>query len=234
MQEESNTKIKKIGSNTIVDKIVNEIIDLIISGEYKAGVKLPNEFELIAQMGVSRNSLREAMKILSAMGIVEIKRGDGTYVCSQINPTLFDKAIYSIIYDMSPSGDLFELRQILDEATLKLAVNKATSSEIDIMQDNINNMSKAIENQDINMMKKYDMEFHERLIESCKNVFFIRIMKGVYSILEKSIEANVSNEKVDSLAAKYHQEMLDCIINKDNEKISESVSHSLKTWKNRV
>lgn len=76
MAEYDKRKLKPIGQKTIVDQIINTIIDSIIKGNYKAGTKLPSEYELIEEMQVSRNSLREAMKILSTMGIVEIKRGD--------------------------------------------------------------------------------------------------------------------------------------------------------------
>ena len=67
MAEYDKRKLKPIGQKTIVDQIINTIIDSIIKGNYKAGTKLPSEYELIEEMQVSRNSLREAMKILSTM-----------------------------------------------------------------------------------------------------------------------------------------------------------------------
>lgn len=62
MAEYDKRKLKPIGQKTIVDQIINTIIDSIIKGNYKAGTKLPSEYELIEEMQVSRNSLREAMK----------------------------------------------------------------------------------------------------------------------------------------------------------------------------
>lgn len=234
MGEKEKSKLKPIGKETIVNQIINEIIDSIVNGIYKAGMKLPNEFELIEQMQVSRNSLREAMKVLAAMGIVEIKRGDGTYVCSQINPTMFDKVVYSMIYDASSSDELLELRQVLDEATVQLVIEKITPEEIESLQKNIEEMREAIHNEDVELMKKNDLEFHLMMIEDCKNIFFIRIMKGVYSIFEKSIWENVTTEKVDSRAADYHQRMLDCIKNKNYEEVHQVVIDSLSTWRDRV
>ena len=206
MADNDKKRLKPIGQKTIVDQIINTIIDSIVRGDYKAGTKLPSEYELIEEMQVSRNSLREAMKILSTMGIVEIKRGDGTYVCSQVNPSVFDRVVYSMIYDASTSSELLELRQILDEATVQLAIKKIA----------------------------YDMEFHMTLIESCKNVFFVRIMKGVYSIFENSIGENVRTEKIDSLAAVYHQRILNCIKDKNYGDVHDAVEDSLRTWRNRV
>ena len=69
-------RLETIGQKTIVDQIINTLTESIIRGDYKSGSKLPSEFELMEELQVSRNSLREAMKILATMGIVEIKRGD--------------------------------------------------------------------------------------------------------------------------------------------------------------
>ncbi len=91
-------KLAPIESETVVKLVIDRITSAIISGQYKIGEKLPSEYELIEELQVSRNSLREAMKILSAMGVVDIKRGDGTYICSQINPNMFDSVIYSLIF----------------------------------------------------------------------------------------------------------------------------------------
>ena len=234
MADNDKKRLKPIGQKTIVDQIINTIIDSIVRGDYKAGTKLPSEYELIEEMQVSRNSLREAMKILSTMGIVEIKRGDGTYVCSQVNPSVFDRVVYSMIYDASTSRELLELRQILDEATVQLAIKKIAYPEINKLQENIDQMKLAIQTQDIERMQKYDMEFHMTLIESCKNVFFVRIMKGVYSIFENSIGENVRTEKIDSLAAVYHQRILNCIKDKNYGDVHDAVEDSLRTWRNRV
>lgn len=234
MGERDSGKLRPIGKETVVNQIINEIVDSIIKGRYQAGMKLPNEFELIEQMQVSRNSLREAMKILSAMGIVEIKRGDGTYVCSQMNPSMFDKVVYSMIYGSSTSLELLELRQVLDEATVQLAIEKANEGEIRELQENIGYMHQAIQEQDVEKMKQYDMEFHMLLIDSCKNVFFIRIMKGVYTIFENSIWANVSEEKMYSRAADYHQQILNCIKEKNYQGVRKAVRDSLETWKNHA
>ena len=227
-------KLETIGQKSIVDQIISALTEAIIRGDYKAGSKLPSEFELMDELQVSRNSLREAMKTLAAMGIVEIKRGDGTYVCSQVNPSMFDRLVYSMIYDVSSSEELLELRQILDESTVQLAMTKATPEEIEQMQHSIHQMRRACNHQDVEQMKIWDLKFHMLMIESCKNVFFIRILKSVYNIFEKSIEENVEAEVMESKAADYHQKMLDCVIHKDVAGAHQAVAESLSTWVERV
>jgi Transcriptional regulators len=230
MEKNQEVKFESLNKGTIVEQIIQSITDSIIRGKYKAGMKLPNEYELINEFQISRNSLREAMKILSAMGIVDIKRGDGTYVSSQINPSIFDTVVYSMIYDLSTNSELLELRQILDEATVRLAIDKITREELDELYKNVDSMEEALKKGDILKSQEYDYAFHMKLIESCKNTFFVRILKGVYSIFEKSITTNVEKEKEDSLAPYYHRNILTCIEKKDYENIGKVVADSLITW----
>ncbi len=234
MLDLKSDRLPPIGKESIVQQVVTRIIDLITNGSYKAGSKLPNEYELIKEMQISRNSLREAMKILASMGIVEIKRGDGTYVCSQINPNTFDKVVYSMIFDLSTSDELLELRQILDESTVRLVITKITQDEINALEQNIHNMRLAVSHNDTEAAEEYDYEFHMLLIEACKNTFFIRIAKGVYQILKQSIGENIHLESVNSLAPDYHQQIVECIKNKSYTKISEVVADSLITWRERI
>ena len=213
---------------------MDRLLSDITRGRYKPGTKLPNEYELISEMQVSRNSLREAVKILTAMGIVEIRRGDGTYVCSQVNPSAFDNVVYSIVSGQSTSGEMLELRQILDDATVRLAIEKITPEELERLEKNVQEMKNAIRSNDSETAQECDFRFHMMLIESCKNVFFIRIVKGVYSIFKSSIGENVYLEKVDSQAPVYHQRMIDCIKQKDYRHVHEVVADSLITWRERI
>ena len=225
---------RAIRKKSVVDQIMDRLLSDITRGRYKPGTKLPNEYELISEMQVSRNSLREAVKILTAMGIVEIRRGDGTYVCSQVNPSAFDNVVYSIVSGQSTSGEMLELRQILDDATVRLAIEKITPEELERLEKNVQEMKNAIRSNDSETAQECDFRFHMMLIESCKNVFFIRIVKGVYSIFKSSIGENVYLEKVDSQAPVYHQRMIDCIKQKDYRHVHEVVADSLITWRERI
>ena len=223
-----------IDTKSIVDKVIDRIVSSIVSGVYVPGEKLPNEYELMESMGISRNSIREAIKILVAMGILEIKRGDGTYVCNQLTPTIFDNVVYSMISSMSTVQELLELRQVLDEATVRMAVEKATGEEVELLQENITDMIVALMAGDMHLARDYDYNFHMMLIDSCKNKFFSRLVKGVYGIFYQSIGDTVVEESKESRASVYHQQMLNCVRDKNFGDISQVVSDSLSTWRNRI
>lgn len=223
-----------IGKETVVEKVIHQLTLSISNGRFKMGQKLPSEFELMDELQVSRNSLREAMKILSAMGIVNIKRGDGTYVSSQLNPSIFDSIIYSMIMEASTDEEVIELRQTFDEAVLKLAMKKCTSSQVAQLQKYIDQMRYYFANGEISQAAKMDYQFHLYLTECTSNVFLARIVKGIYQLFEQSIEKNIRNEELFAKADEYHQEIVNCLQNKDFSHIEEVISHSLLSWKENV
>ncbi len=230
-----NEERKKLGvSGSKVDQILDSMLADIMNGVYKAGDKLPNEFELMEQYGVSRGPLREAIKTLCAMGVAEIRRGDGTYIASQMNPSIFDKVIYSVVYGMSSKTELLELRRVLDDATVRMAIEKITPDEIDRLYINVDKMTKAAFNGDIELMLKYDYEFHMLLIDFTKNIFFIRLVKGVYSLFQSTISEVIVYEKSTSKAPFYHRQIVDCIKEKRSEDVDRIVKQSLQTWQQRL
>ena len=223
-----------VQKKTVVDTVLDAIIADIVSKKYPPGSKLPNEYELISRLNVSRNSLREAIKILSAMGIVEIRHGDGTYVCTTVAPSVIDSVVYSMISPLSSSEELIELRQIVDEATVRQAIDKILPEEITLLQESVSDMRRAISENNITKATELDYQFHMDLIAFCKNTLFIRIMTGLYSIFRSSIGQTIHLERVDSQAPRYHQSIIDCIKNKDYQSVHHVVSDSLITWRNQL
>lgn len=222
--------IEPINKGNVVDQIIACITDMIIEGKYKAGDKLPNEYELIQELQVSRNSLREAIKILSAMGIVEISRGNGTYVCNQMKASLFDSAIYSIIFGQSTKEELKEFRIIIDAEIARQAMISITDEQVLLLRENLKEIQTALNNRDFARAKELDYEFHMLLIDSCKNRFFIRVTKGIYAVFQKSIANTVGYEKEMSDVVRQHTNILNCVINKDTEHVEQVIADSLQTW----
>ncbi len=223
-----------ITRKTIVDQIVESMIHSVASGRFPIGTKLPSEYELMEELRVSRNSLREAVKTLVSMGILEIKRGDGTYVCGQMNPSALDTLVYGMIFDLSTSRELVELRETFDQVIVRMAISKATGDDLDRLQSNIDEFRECIRTRDYKNAARLDYEFHTKLIEIMDNVFLRRIIRGVYQLFVHSIEKNIETEENFALADVYHQAMLDCIRNRDESAVAKVVSDSLTSWKKNL
>ena len=98
---------KKLADDkSIVDKIMIEIKSSLIQGDLKLGDKLPSERELTEKYGVSRGAVREAVKMLVALGVVEIKRGDGTYITKKVPHSGLNQLIFSLIQEEGTPQEL--------------------------------------------------------------------------------------------------------------------------------
>jgi len=226
--------MEPIDSSSVVEQIINQITKAILTGRFHVGDRLPSEFELAGELNVGRNSLREAIKILSTMGIVEIKRGDGTYICQQLKPTVFDSTIYGLILGESTEEELYELRKILDEDMLTLAMQKCTDQDLETLEAFIEGMRICFHRGDISRASKLDYEFHLYLAQCCHNSFIQRIITGVYRLFEQSIETNIRSEEEFAKADEYHQQMVDCLRAKDADLISKVVQDSLSSWRRKI
>lgn len=229
-----DTGLQPIGTQSIVDITIKRIIDAIRDGKYQLGQKLPNEYELISELQISRNSLREAMRVLSTVGVVEIKRGDGTYVCSEIKPSVIDNMIYGLVFDASTSTELIELRQSLDEIMLKLAIDKATDADIQILKNCIQKMEEGFKSGDLNAAAAADYEFHIKMVEAAQNKFLDRIVKGVYQLFKHSILESVSTDEEFAHAVEYHTQILNVLIARDKSKVCDVIAMTLENWRHYV
>ncbi len=111
-------------TSSVVDQVINGIINEIISGSLKPGDKLPTEPELSAKFGASRNSVREAVKILQGYGVIYIKRADGTYVSENYNKRMLDPVLFSLILQKNSRNDFVGLREMIDIGVLNVIIQR--------------------------------------------------------------------------------------------------------------
>lgn len=221
-------------NSTVVENVLQQIRNAISSGRFRSGDRLPSEFELMKELNVSRNSLREAMKILSAIGVVEIRRGDGTYVCNEVKPSIIDTISYSVLLESSSAEELIEFRQTLDEDVLHMAVRRATDEDIRQLQEYINQMRAKFNDGEIGAAAKYDYLFHQYMAKCTRNRLLERMVLGVYSLFERSIEKNIRTEELFASADQHHQAMLDCIKQRDESKVEAVIAQTLSSWRKDV
>src|SRR5213075_2871199 len=109
----------------VTDEAIERIRELVASGEWQPGTRLPREADLAAQLGLSRNSLREAVRALSLIRVLEVRQGDGTYVSSLAPDLLLEST--RMATDLLPGRsvlELFEVRRLLEPAAVALAARR--------------------------------------------------------------------------------------------------------------
>jgi DNA-binding FadR family transcriptional regulator len=151
----------------ITDDAIEKIKGMIVSGELRPGDRLPKEADLAAQLGLSRNSLREAVRALSLVRILDVRQGDGTYVTSLEPKALLDGLSFIVdLHHDSTVLEFFEVRRILEPAATALA---AQQIELDTVNELRDHLAKVSDESDVQELVDNDLEFHRRIAEAAGN-----------------------------------------------------------------
>lgn len=167
--------IKPLQKHTIVDEIINALFQMIDSGYFKPGQRMPSERELSLKLNVSRTSIREALKSLSFVKLVTIKPGDGTYLTQDEELLLSIREKYSpnIMIKGITFRQAYESRLIFEPEISKLAAERATPENIKALKASITAMQKCIDEDSMLDYHIEDLKFHELVAESTQNPLLI-------------------------------------------------------------
>ena len=216
-----------------VDFVVNSIKELLLSGKVLPGDRLPAETELTRLLSVSRGSVREAMKILSALGIVDIKRGDGTYVSIGGGEIAFDPLLFSMIVSRPKFAELKELRLILEKNVVRLAVLNAGDDDIQALRGCLEK-TEALKNRADKKYEEllaYDLAFHNILGQACKNGPLQTIYKFVMQYFETYIAQSLRKHSDFSReSAEAHHTIFQAVKQRDVAAAERAVESSMELW----
>ena len=230
--------MKPIGNKSIVQCIVDRITQAIIDGELKPGERIPTETELSQSLNVGRNTVREAIRILVAYGVLEIQRPRGTFVCNTFKPIIFHPMLYSLIFKSKESYDnLIELRRITENGTLQLLWQKGLSES---QKQYLNNLAENIaflvrsEPNNTDVIAKADKAFHDALAEMTQNELVIDlndiIVRLTYDSRCKTIEKIVQMGESEYLI-QTHFDLLKQLSGERIEDLYQAIQNSYFFWK---
>lgn len=162
----------------LTDDAITKIKDMIIGGELSPGDRLPPEKELSEQLGLSRNSLREAVKALEAVRVLDVRRGDGTYVTS-LEPRLLQESTAFMVDLHSDTSlmELFEVRRILESSAAGMAAGRITREELMRLEADISGVNSA----SVDDLIEHDLRFHESIAEAAGNGYLCGLLAGLNS-----------------------------------------------------
>jgi GntR family transcriptional repressor for pyruvate dehydrogenase complex len=163
----------------LTDQAIAKIKDLIVSGEFVAGAKLPKEQELAARLGLSRNSLREAVRALTLIGVLEPRIGDGTYVTS-LEPELLltGMAFVSDLLAGSTLLELHQVRRIMEPVATGLAATRLTEDDFGALEACLGQMETAETTQ---AFIDADAEFHRIIVVASGNSTLASLIQNLSS-----------------------------------------------------
>ncbi len=200
--------MKAIQRMSITDSVVADIKEMIMSGEYKIGEKLPTEMKLRDQMSVSRTCVREAIRVLQAIGYVEIRPGKGAFVANYQKST--DNS--SLWYDVEGVifYDFMEVRMAIETLSVRLALERATDKQIRELRDIHTSFVEATEKRDMLKMIMLDELFHTKIITFTNNQLLININKQLLERFRIYRGDSFTNKMVYKNAVEPHERILLC------------------------
>ena len=194
----------------LTDDAILKIKNMIVSGELGPGDRLPREADLADRLGISRNSLREAVRALSMIRVLDVRQGDGTYVTS-LDPTVLLDAL-SFVVDFHRDDTVlqfFEVRRILEPAATALAAQRMADSDIEKLQALLDELGPE---PTIDALVANDLEFHRQIAAGAGNGVLCSLIEGLSAPTSRArVWRGLTQEGAVSRTREQHQAIHDAL-----------------------
>ncbi len=209
------------------DRAIAELMRLIRERGYSPGEKLPNEYELSAQLSVSRNTIREAVRVLASRNILDIRQGAGTFV-SPKKGVADDPLGFSLIEDRRKLvDDLLQIRYIIEPQIAALAAQNSTSQEIAILSDLCDEMEVLTRKWEDFMQK--DIQFHTQVAACSRNM----VMSNLVPVICEGISEFTSMVAEQEFAVQSHRAIFEAIRNRHVTEAQQAMAFHLLYIRNQ-
>ena len=179
-------RFTKLKHTLLAEQVQEQIFHYIVDTPLELGAKLPNEFELGEMFGVGRSTIREAVKILSSKGIVEVRHGSGTYVLSTKEKNPDPLGLKDMEDQKRLALDLVDLRLMLEPGIAELAAQNATPEDIAKLKRLCETVEQRIKNDERYL--EDDIAFHTCIAECSKN----KVVEQIVPIIDTAVMLNVN------------------------------------------
>ena len=204
------TAVKK---NSVVDEVFNQFLEKIINGEWAQDSKIPSENELRESLSVSRDTVRQALKRLSALGLLQSEQGKGTFVRKIDTAFYMNLLVPSVFLTENDSSSVLEFMKAIQVECARIASMRATDRDIDELKKDMDAMTKA---KNFDDYFYYDNNYHRYLTEITKNSLFTKSMEIASHLLKVYLKDLVVIHG-SSRSTEQHRKCLDAIIKHDTE-----------------
>lgn len=226
--KEFDLMFSPIKSTKVYEQVIEQVKNMIIDGTLKKGDKLPSERELVEHLQVSRTSIREALRALQIIGLVECRQGEGNFIKQSFENNLFEPLSIMFMLQKSDPSEIMELRMVIEIETASIAAKRVTEEELNIMSPLIG-ILKDSDNEEERV--KADKKFHYTIAHASKNFLIVSVLNAVSSLIDSFIKDArrkiiADKENVDVLA-KQHKDIYIALKEKDPVKASEAMKRHL-------
>jgi DNA-binding FadR family transcriptional regulator len=200
----------------VTDQAIEKLKGMIVSGELRPGERLPREADLATALGLSRSSLREAVRALSLMRILDVRQGDGTYVSNLASDSLREAMNFVIEFHRDASVlEMFEVRRILEPAASARAAIRISAEEIAVME---HVLAQATIDSPAEDLVKADVEFHRLVAAAAGNSVLGSLIESLSGPTQRArIWRGMTQEGALQRTLDEHRSILNAIARRDPE-----------------
>lgn len=217
----------------ISERVADFIKEQIRDGVYVVGEKIPGEREMAVQLSVSRNTIREAYKVLEAYGYLKAEHGIGMFIATEAEQ--IKKMTQSFFISSSQIIDLFDVRKVLEESVVEWAVQHGDDALLAKLMVNVTKAEKVIaDGRDLLELGEYDLQFHLCLAEMSGNMVAYRTMNYLIDFLAQARAHSIQIDQRAEQSVIEHRQIAEAIRDKDAYKAKELMRLHLDTVKEAI
>ena len=212
---------------SVVIFVIERIKEALMKKELQPGEYLPSEAELTQSLGVGKTSVREALKMLQAMGIVDVRRGQRTRIREHIEDDAINPMMFQLLVEKGTAKDILNFRLMFEQAFTLMAMEYATEEDLKRIRETLERFEQMIEKD--SPKAEDDLAFHYAILESTHNLFVIRTGTTILQLFKASIGESVQAHP--RVALENHTRIFSAFCRKDENAVKEAIIKSFERWR---
>lgn len=219
--------IKPIQKVNVGEQVYEQLKHLLIEGEWAPGTKIPSENELADMFNVSRITVRQALQKLNALGLLETRFGEGSFVKVVDVGESMNGLIPMMYLGEQSAQEVFEFRMIIETECARLAARRASAEDVEGLKESLECMVKCEDSRDLSGFSAADLDFHFKIAQITRNALVIKTMSILRDVLESSMY-----DVIDKMGCEngifYHTEIIRAIEEKEEVKAASMMKEHIK------
>ena len=211
--------------DTLTERTIQQLMGWLWDGTLKPGGKLPSQNELVQQLGVSRTGIREALQVLAALNLIDIRPGLGCFVKTVATEYIINADVLAILLEKEAILEVIEARKILEAGTIALATERASEQDFWLMEDALNRIEKALRRGE--SVASFAPEFHIAVAKATHNPVLAKLVTSFNGLMAKA--GQLVEATAEDLAAfkqhelESHRELYEVIRQGDPSKATQAI-----------
>lgn len=232
MATRADWSVKQVRQVKLGEAIVNQLLAALGNGVFEPGDRLPSEPVLAEKLGVSRVTLREAIKVLDTMGLIEVRRGRGTFVKARTPSSLTRPVAESLGAGGVTVLELLDARRLIELETVNRACARRTDDDLTALSRIVDEIAEEAENPD--RYVDLDAAFHLGIADAAKNRVLVFTLRTIREHLREALSKTVSRPSTARTYNLDHREMLDAVRSRDGARAVQIMASHLRKLEQEV